>query len=52
MKVISIKAETTIHFLGKILDTFYFPIKHIQIDLVTEFFNYSFQYELHEHFTK
>ncbi|MDQ0783427.1 integrase core domain-containing protein [Chryseobacterium sp. W4I1] len=56
MKVIRIysnkKAESTIHFLGEILDTFYFPIQHIQTDWRTEFFNYSFQYELHEHFIK
>ncbi|MCL1655466.1 IS481 family transposase [Elizabethkingia miricola] len=56
MKVIRIypnkKAESTINFLGEILDTFYFPIQHIQTDWGTEFFNYSFQYELHEHFIK
>ncbi|MEJ5106595.1 hypothetical protein [Chryseobacterium sp. MYb328] len=54
MKVIGIysnkKAECTIHFLSEILDTFYFPIQ--QTDWGTEFFNYSFQYELHEHFIK
>ncbi|WP_411897490.1 IS481 family transposase [Elizabethkingia occulta] len=56
MKVIRIysnkKAESTIHFLSEILNTFYFPIQHIQTDWGTEFFNYSFQYELHEHFIK
>lgn len=26
------KAESAIHFLGEILDTFYFPIQHIQTD--------------------
>ncbi|CAA7197630.1 integrase core domain-containing protein [Chryseobacterium potabilaquae] len=56
MKVIRVysnkKVESTIHFLSEILDTFYFPIQHIQTDWGTEFFNYSFQYELHEHFIK
>ncbi|WP_276835256.1 hypothetical protein [Chryseobacterium cucumeris] len=56
MKVIRIysnkKAESTIYFLGEILDIFYFPIQHIQTDWGTEFFNYSLQYELHEHFIK
>jgi len=46
------KAENTIHFLGEILDTFEFPIQRIQTDWGTEFFNYDFQYELHEHFIK
>ncbi|WP_409242074.1 DDE-type integrase/transposase/recombinase [Elizabethkingia miricola] len=48
MKVIRVyfnkKAKSTIHFLGEILDTFYFPIQHIQTDWGKEFFNYSFQY--------
>lgn len=57
MKVIRIysnrKVESTIHFLGEILDTLYFLIQQIQIDWGTEFFNYYFfQYELHEHFIK
>lgn len=46
------KVENTIHFLGEILDTFQFPIQRIQTDLGTEFFNYDFQYKLHEHFIK
>jgi len=44
------KAENTIHFLGEIMDTFQFPIQRIQTDWGTEFFNYDFKYELHEHF--
>lgn len=56
MKVIRVypnkKAENTIHFLGEIMDTFQFPIQHIQTDWGTEFFSYDFQYELHEHFIK
>jgi transposase InsO family protein len=56
MKVIRVypnkKADNTIHFLGEIMDTFQFPIQHIQTDWGTEFFNYDFQYELHEHFIK
>jgi len=46
------KVENTIHFLGEIIDTFQFPIQRIQTDWGTEFFNYDFQYELHEHFIK
>jgi transposase InsO family protein len=46
------KVENTIHFLGEILNTFEFPIQRIQTDWGTEFFNYDFQYELHEHFIK
>jgi len=46
------KTESTIHFLDEILDTFYFPIQYIQTNWGTEFFNYSFQYELHEPFIK
>lgn len=42
------KAESTIHFLGEILDNFQFPIQRIQTDWGTEFFNY----DLHEHFIK
>ncbi|OPB94517.1 hypothetical protein [Elizabethkingia ursingii] len=34
------------------MDPFYFPIQHIQTEWGKEFFNYSFQYELHEHFNK
>ncbi|WP_227461954.1 integrase core domain-containing protein [Culturomica massiliensis] len=39
------KAESTIHFLGEILNTFPFPIQRIQTDWGTEFFNYDFQYD-------
>lgn len=46
------KAENTIHFLGEILNTFPFPIQRIQTDWGTEFFNYDFQYEPHDHFIK
>lgn len=56
MKVIRIypnkKAESTIHFLGEILETLEFPIQHIQTDWGTEFFNDAFLEELHEHFIK
>ncbi|AZA77959.1 hypothetical protein EG359_11325 [Chryseobacterium joostei] len=33
-------AESIIQFLNAILDTFYFPINHIQTDLGIKFFNY------------
>ncbi|WP_298646322.1 IS481 family transposase [uncultured Proteiniphilum sp.] len=46
------KVENTIHFLSEVIDTFEFPIQRIQTDWGTEFFNYDFQYELHEHFIK
>lgn len=46
------KCESSIHFLGELLDDFGFPIQRIQTDWGTEFFNYNFQYELHEHFIK
>ena len=46
------KRDKTIHFLGELLDNFPFPIQRIQTDWGTEFFNYDFQYELHEHFIK
>ncbi|MCF3111668.1 DDE-type integrase/transposase/recombinase [Niabella sp. CC-SYL272] len=56
MKVIRVypnkKAESSIHFLGEILDTFYLPVQRIRTDWGTEFFNEGFQYELHEHFIK
>lgn len=56
MKVIRVypnkKTENTIQFLGEIIDTLQFPIQRIQTDWGTEFFNYNFQYELHEHFIK
>ncbi|MDB4727763.1 helix-turn-helix domain-containing protein [Saprospiraceae bacterium] len=45
-------AKNTIDFLGEVLDDFGFPIQRIQTDWGTEFFNYDFQYELHEHFIK
>jgi transposase InsO family protein len=46
------KRDKTIHFLGELLDNFPFPIQRIQTDWGTEFFNYDFPYELHEHFIK
>lgn len=46
------KAESTVDFLGYILDTFPFPIQRIQTDWGTEFFNDLFQLELAEHFIK
>lgn len=46
------KVENTIHFLSEVIDTFGFPIQRIQTDWGTEFFNYDFQYELHEYFIK
>ena len=46
------KAESTIDFLGHVLDTFQFPIQRIQTDWGTEFFNDQFQYELADHFIK
>ena len=46
------KAESTVDFLGHILDTFQFPVHRIQTDWGTEFFNDMFQEELMEHFIK
>jgi transposase InsO family protein len=46
------KAESTVDFLGYVLDTFQFPIQRIQTDWGTEFFNDLFQYELADHFIK
>jgi transposase InsO family protein len=46
------KASSTIQFLHEITTSFTFPIQRIQTDWGTEFFNYSFQEELHEHFIK
>jgi transposase InsO family protein len=46
------KAESTVNFLGHILDTFEFPIHRIQTDWGTEFFNDLFQAELIDHFIK
>jgi transposase InsO family protein len=46
------KAESTVDFLGYVLDTFPFPVQRIQTDWGTEFFNDLFQYELAEHFIK
>ena len=46
------KAESTVDFLGYVLDTFPFPIQRIQTDWGNEFFNDIFQLELAEHFIK
>jgi transposase InsO family protein len=46
------KAESTVDFLGYVLDTFPFPIQRIQTDWGIEFFNEIFQLELAEHFIK
>jgi len=46
------KAESTVDFLGHILDTFQFPVHRIQTDWGTEFFNDTFQEELMDHFIK
>jgi transposase InsO family protein len=46
------KAESTVDFLGHVLDTFEFPIHRIQTDWGTEFFNDLFQGELMDHFIK
>jgi transposase InsO family protein len=46
------KAESTVDFLGHILDTFEFPVHRIQTDWGTEFFNDLFQGELMDHFIK
>lgn len=46
------KAESTVDFLGYVLDTFQFPVQRVQTDWGTEFFNDLFQYELAEHFIK
>lgn len=44
------KAESTVDFLGYVLDVFQFPVQRVQTDWGTEFFNDLFQYELAEHF--
>ena len=46
------KAESSVDFLGEVLCSFQFPVQRIQTDWGTEFFNYKFQEELHEHFIK
>ncbi|WP_121353515.1 IS481 family transposase [Flavisolibacter nicotianae] len=46
------KAESTVDFLGYVLDTFQFSIQRVQTDWGTEFFNDLFQYELADHFIK
>ena len=46
------KAESSVDFLGQILDSFEFPIQRIQTDWGTEFFNDMFQEELSVHFIK
>lgn len=46
------KAESTVDFLGYMLDTFQFPVHRIQTDWGTEFFNNLFQEELMVHFIK
>lgn len=46
------KASSTILFLHEMIADFPFPIQRVQTDWGTEFFNYDFQCELHEHFIK
>lgn len=46
------KAESTVDFLGYVLDIFQFPVHRIQTDWGTEFFNDLFQEELMVHFIK
>jgi len=46
------KTDSAIDFLGEVLCSFPFPVQRIQTDWGTEFFNYRFQEELHEHFIK
>ncbi len=46
------RAESSVEFLGQILDSFEFPIQRIQTDWGTEFFNDMFQEELSVHFIK
>jgi len=45
-------AQYAIQFLGEMLDDFGFPIRVIQTDWGTEFFNDAFQEELIEHYIK
>lgn len=45
-------AKNSVAFLLEVLDELEFPIQRVQTDWGTEFFNYDFQYELHEHFIK
>ena len=44
--------QSAIAFLFEVLDSIGFPIKVVQTDWGTEFFNQDFQQELHEHFIK
>jgi len=44
--------QSAIAFLYEVLDSIGFPIKVVQTDWGTEFFNHDFQQELHEHFIK
>jgi len=46
------KADSAVHFLGEVLDSFPFPVQRVQTDWGTEFFNFKFQEELHEHYIK
>lgn len=46
------RADSAVDFLGEVLDSFPFPIQRVQTDWGTEFFNFKFQEELHEHFIK
>jgi transposase InsO family protein len=56
LKVIRIypnkRADSAVEFLGEVLDSFPFPVQRVQTDWGTEFFNFKFQEELHEHFIK
>ena len=44
--------RSAVAFLYEVLDSMGFPIKVVQTDWGTEFFNEDFQQELHEHFIK
>ena len=46
------RVDSAVEFLGEVLDSFPFPVQRVQTDWGTEFFNFKFQEELHEHFIK
>lgn len=46
------KAESSVEYLGQILDSFEFLVQRIQTDQGTEFFNDMFQEDLPVHFIR
>ncbi len=52
LRVLRLYPKSSVDFLGQLLDSFEFPIKRIQTDWGTEFFNDMFQEELCVHYIK